>query len=163
MAFARVHSRDVMTSPTNPGLSLVLAQSRQAPIEIWIWLGILLVLTLVAGGVILALRRRLLGVKDADQLSGSMLDDLREMRARGEISEEEYDYTRKTIAARAAGREPPPRPDSLRSPAAPDGAIGARPGYDLTGERLPDRAEAPERPGDAGDHTPDVSGTDPRG
>jgi len=152
-----------MTSPINSGPMYVLAQSRQAPVEIWIWIGVLLVVTLVAGGVILAMRRRLLGAKDADELSGSMLDDLRSMRSRGEISEEEYDYTRKTIAARAAGREPPPRPDSLRSPPAPDGAIAARPGYDLTGAPLPGREDPPERPGDSGNHTQDVSGTDPRG
>lgn len=57
------------------------------------------------------------------------------MRDRGEISEEEYDQTRRTIAARAAGREPP-EPPSPVDWAGESGRV-ARPGYDLTGEPLP--------------------------
>lgn len=136
-----------------------LAQSRQAPpVELWIWLGALVVATLVLGVILLAMRRRLLDSDDAEPGAGSMLDDLRAMRDRGEISQAEYDHTRKTIAARAAGREPPPRPDESRSPEAPDGSVAARPGYDLTGAPLP-RPESPKRPGDP--ERPPEQGADP--
>ena len=125
-----------------------MAQSFQTPpMELWIWLGALILATLVLGVIVLAMRRKILGSDDRESTHGSMLDELRAMRERGEISQAEYDHTRKTIAARAAGREPPERPKTAPPPEAPDGTVAARPGYDLTGEPLP-RPKSPRRPGD---------------
>ncbi|MFI4897361.1 MAG: SHOCT domain-containing protein [Phycisphaerales bacterium JB059] len=134
-----------------PGPSLVLAQARPAPpTELWLWVGALIVVSLVFGFVVMAMRRRLLGKTDEGVRPASLLEDLRAMRDRGEISQDEYDSTRATIAARAAGREPPAK----SPPAAPDGSLMARPGYDLTGERLPAPADPPESVPGREDKTP---------
>lgn len=145
----------VLSTPHILPPSLQLAQTRPAPpTELWLWVGALIVASLVFGFVVMALRRRLLGKAEDTVKPASLLEDLRAMRDRGEISQDEYDTTRATIAARAAGREPPPRPDPARAPAAPDGAVTARPGYDLTGERLPPPPEPPENVPGRGDNTP---------
>ena len=130
--------------------AMTLGQSgRGVPTDLWLWVGALIVASLVFGVVVLAMRRRLLSASDVSASPGSMLNDLRAMLERGEISRAEYDHTRATIAARAAGRQPPPRPDTQRGPEAPDGSIAARPGYDLTGERLPPRRSGGEGEGGA--------------
>ncbi len=101
----------------------------------WLWLFILIAATMLAGVIILIVRRRLLEDPASGGGGATMTEELRGMRDRGEISEAEYDQMRKSIAARAAGREPPegsPRPDW----AGESGRI-ARPGFDLTGEPLP--------------------------
>ncbi len=143
------------------GPVVVLGQSRQAPMEIWIWAGALIVASLVFGVVVMTMRRRLLNGSDSAGAPGAMLDELRAMRARGEISQSEYDHTRSSIAARAAGREPPPRPDAARGPEAPDGSVAARPGYDLTGERLPARKPDPGEPPSPGANTPHRPASEP--
>lgn len=119
------------------GLQLLGQQGGRSTSPFWLWLFVLIVVTVAAGVVLLMVRRRLIEGEGADQHSGTLMEQLRRMRDRGEISESEYDLTRRSIAARAAGREPP-------APAAPVDRAGesgrvARPGYDLTGERLPER------------------------
>lgn len=94
-------------------------------------LGLLIVLVLVLGVVILAVRKAMFKDDNADA-GGSLFDDLRRMRDSGEISELEYDYLRKCIAARAAGKDLPPRPPELEQ-----AELRARPGFDLTGAPLP--------------------------
>lgn len=107
-------------SATNRNLGPVLLQ-----------LGLLIVAVLVLGLVILAVRKAMFKEDDAGA-GGSLLDDLRGLRDSGEISEVEYDYLRKCIAARVAGKELPPRPPELEQV-----ELRARPGFDLTGEPLP--------------------------
>jgi hypothetical protein len=95
-------------------------------------LAVLIVVVVVAGLVLIALRKRMLA--GDEEGVGSIFEDLRQMRAEGTISEAEYEYLRRCMAARAAGREPPPRPAEL----ADDGdLLVAPPGYDLTGARIP--------------------------
>lgn len=94
-------------------------------------LGVLIVVVVAMGFFILLVRKRMLG-SDRDLGAGSLLGDLKQMRDAGDISQAEYDYLRKSIAARAAGQEPPPRPAELAAP-----ELRATPGFDLTGEPLP--------------------------
>lgn len=121
--------------------ALTLAQQGRSQASFWLWLFVLIVLTVLAGVVIVIVRRRLIEPDAKANSPGSLMEDLRRMRDRGEITQEEYDRTRKTIAARAAGREPPPPP-----PPDPEGPRQARPGYDLTGDRLPGAGPAPGPP-----------------
>ncbi len=143
---------------------LVLAQSRQSPpTELWLWVGALIIASLVFGVVVLAMRRRLFNASDVSVSPGSMLDQLRAMRERGEISRAEYDSARASIAARAAGKAPPPRPNAERGPVAPDGSVAAKPGFDLTGERLPGRHEPGPEPESSEESAPPKPGEDPAG
>lgn len=94
-------------------------------------LGLLIGLVVVTGCIILLVRKWMFSRSD-ETAAGSMFDDLRRLRETGEISEVEYDYLRRCIANKAAGKDPPPRPPEL----APT-ELRARPGYDLTGQPLP--------------------------
>ncbi|GAB4385607.1 MAG: hypothetical protein Kow0022_12150 [Phycisphaerales bacterium] len=122
-----------------------LAQAASRSIgPVLINLGVLIVIVVAMGFFILLVRKRMLG-SDRELGAGSLLGDLKQMRDAGNISQAEYDYLRKSIAARAAGQEPPPRP---AEPAAPE--LRARPGFDLTGEPLPPEViEAMRRQSDA--------------
>ncbi|MBX3376847.1 MAG: SHOCT domain-containing protein [Phycisphaeraceae bacterium] len=108
--------------------------------EYLFWVGAAIGCIVLATLVILWYRRKVLGPQGLDE-NVSLLDELRAMKARGEISEEEYDATRHAMASRAAGKP--------RTPAGPRGVGADRvapPGFDLTGAPLPE----PEKP-DSGD------------
>lgn len=113
-----------------------LAQIEMGPL--FMWLGILIGLAMVMAVIGLALRRRLLSAENPVEGQRRLLDDLRAMRDRGELTPEEYDAARKSMAAAIAGRRDPnttmrpaPRPISG------SGELVAPPGYDLTGRPLP--------------------------
>ena len=59
---------------------------------------------LVIGGFLLVmwLRRRTLGGSGADDQTATLMESLRAMRARGEITEEEFEATRKAMRSRLA-------------------------------------------------------------
>ena len=80
------------------------------------------------------MRRRLLSADRAAGLESGLFKDLRDMRDTGEISQEEYDRTHSVLVARMTGKELEP----LAAMPGPDGTIAA-PGFDLTGEALPER------------------------
>ncbi len=115
-------------------MQMVLAQrgSSQDVMNVLILLAVLIGLVLIAGVVMLVVRKRM--IRNEQVLAGSVFDDLKRMRDEAQISQHEYDYLRKAIAAKAAGREPPPRPADF-GPL--PGELRARPGFDLTGEPLP--------------------------
>lgn len=104
-----------------------------------------MILALCFGGVaIMALRRRMLA-KDAPESGegAGMLDSLRAMRARGELSEDEFQAARAAFLSRAVRSAVPgasERSDQESSPRARGGTDGERrapPGVDLTGAPLP--------------------------
>lgn len=67
------------------------------------WLG-LLVLVIVVGGIVVAMIRRA-ATSEGEELSGGgfTLHDLREMRRRGELTEEEFEQAYAGAVARARG------------------------------------------------------------
>ena len=67
----------------------------------------LIVLAVLGGLGVLAVRRRMLA-KDTAADQGGLLDDLRAMRDRGQITPEEFDAARKSIAAKMTGRAAAP-------------------------------------------------------
>lgn len=104
-----------------------------------------MILAISFGGVaIMALRRRMLA-KDApaSEDGAGMLDSLRAMRARGELSEEEFQSARAAFLSKAVGSAVPGAPDRSAEKARPisrggtDGERRAAPGVDLTGAPLP--------------------------
>ena len=112
------------------------------------WIGVMMGALALVTIAILAFRTRVLG-KDSGGDQGGMLDDLRAMRDRGEISPEEFDAAKAAMIsrlapARVSGATPPkPAPASKPRPA---GGLVARPGFDLTGEPLPKPpGESPDR------------------
>jgi hypothetical protein len=140
-------------------LTLLVAQSdpgaaSNAPVafnEMLPWLVIPVVLAVAGALLIVYLRKRIFADEAADQPVG-MMADLRAMRSRGELSDDEYERARAVMIARATGKDPDQvRADSIRK----QGGLVAEPGFDLTGRPLP----APP-PGPRGDPPP---GPRPRG
>lgn len=134
---------------------LPLAQSSTPTGQILLWVFVLIVVIVVGGLAVLELRRRLLS-KDRGSMSAGLMDEMRTMHARGELSDEEYDRVRKRMAARAAGRDPDEFAPATKMPE--QGEVRARPGFDLTGAPLP----AEPKPEDsAQQHRPDEREEDP--
>jgi uncharacterized membrane protein len=123
----------------------VKAGPKAFPTTLIIGLGAIIVIVLLAGLAVMAMRRRLL-VKDSSAATqGRLMDDLRAMRDKGEITPQEYDAARATMAARLAGKpRPAPPPAAPRpTPHASEQTLRAKPGFDLTGARLPSPAALP--------------------
>ncbi len=64
------------------------------------WIGLAIALLVIAGVVLMFLRRRMLGLDDTSN-QATMFEDLRLMRDRGELSDEEYASIRATMVERA--------------------------------------------------------------
>lgn len=122
---------------------MVLAQSANAPVafnEMLPWLGLLVLITLVGVGVVYLIRRELFRGDDSESHSMGVMSDLRSMRDRGEITEDEFERTRAVMIARATGKDPETvRADAIRK----QGGVIAEPGFDLTGRPLPSGDGAP--------------------
>ena len=114
--------------------TLVIAQGFVAQPKVLVLLGFVLFLALVGLALIVYIQRRILRDPDDDNRSGTLFSDLRAMRDRGEISDDEYERTRAVMIARATGKDADAvRADSIRK----QGGRVAEPGFDLTGRPLP--------------------------
>jgi len=123
----------------------VLGAAHQFPMEqVLVWAGVGLAIVVGAGIVVLCYRRKLLGGDRAADAAG-LLDDLREMRDRGEISDEEFSAAKQTMAARLTGQMGVAgvKPHERKMKSAGD--LVARPGFDLTGAKLPE-PPSPDKP-----------------
>jgi len=105
----------------------LLAQSGQSQggtsvVSVLLWSGLLMVAVLLGAFAINMIRRAILGDGSEGETEGLSLHGLRQMHARGDLSDEEYE------AAKAA---------LLGLPAPDAEVLQAEPGYDLTGEPLP--------------------------
>ncbi len=134
------------TAGWGPGVTLGSTPAISAAI----WAMVLIAVVVLGGLAVMALRQRLLA-KDGDVggVGGMSLDQLRAMRRRGELSEEEYEVARDALTSALTGRPAgtaPRRPAGGRT----DGALVAPPGFDLTGQPLPrPTPEPPDRGGEA--------------
>lgn len=82
-----------------------LAQSSTAPpgsanARALLWVGILIVFVLAAGLVLMAMRRKLFSREDAADETAGLMDQLRAMRQRGELTEAEFNTARTAMRAR---------------------------------------------------------------
>ncbi|MFT5422690.1 MAG: hypothetical protein ACI89L_000455 [Phycisphaerales bacterium] len=95
----------------NPGWSL--AQTNMPTSQILLWVLVLIVLIVVGGLAVIAMRRSLLAKDPRLGHESGLMDQMRTMHARGELSDAEYDLIRKRLATKAAARlaeDPPPHP-----------------------------------------------------
>ena len=119
-------------------IGLITAQTGDAsPVPVLISVLVLIGVLIGATLIVLALRRRLLRKDDASAAPGGMFEELREMHRRGEISGDEYERLRRTIVERVRrGRKPPPA--EALPVIGEGGLLTARPGFDLSGEPIPE-------------------------
>lgn len=74
------------------------------PGEVLLWIGVLIVVTIAAGLLVKAIRRNMLGSDSEDEDEGTLMEKLAAMRDRGEISDQEYELTLRTMKARLKAR-----------------------------------------------------------
>jgi len=83
-----------LNSPT------LLAQTTLTP-GVWLLFGLLIVLALVGGIIIFAVRRRVLDDRDENSEAHSgFMGSLDQMLRKGEITQEEYDRTKRRVVER---------------------------------------------------------------
>ena len=70
------------------------------------WVVVLIAVIMVGGIVLMWMRRRIFAADTAEQAAGGLMESLRKMRDSGQMSQEEYDATRKAMATRIAGGSP---------------------------------------------------------
>lgn len=75
--------------------------------EILIWVAVLLGAVLSGSLLILSLRKKVFAQSRNDVDEGSLMEQMRAMERRGDISKEEFDRVRRKLVEKAAG----PRPD----------------------------------------------------
>ncbi len=102
------------------------------------WLGVAIGVIVVAGSALLVYRRRVLSDDSARDAQSGLMDQLRAMRDRGDLTPEEYDAAKRAMVARVSGSAAPPAPRAS-SPA--DRIAPA--GFDLTGAPLPKPPKGP--------------------
>lgn len=93
-----------------PGVTLAQSVADLTPLLVWI--AVLIAIAIVGGVVLLAIRRRLFAPPPTRHESlGGLMDDLRAMHARGDLSDEEYEATRRRMvdAARSENADPESR------------------------------------------------------
>jgi hypothetical protein len=106
--------------------------------------GVAIAIIAVGGAVLLMYRRRVLAEDAGRDEQAGLMDNLRAMRDRGEMSSDEYDAAKRAMVARFSGPSAAASPPPVRKPAGIGGVRVAPPGVDLTGAPLP------RPPGDAG-------------
>jgi len=109
----------------------LVAQQGQSVTPLIIWIGAFVVLLVIGAVVLTAVRRRLLGERERDAGAGLSLHDLREMHARGDLSDEEFARAKAAVLGSAGGAAPAP------------GERRAAPGFDLAGDPLPGSGDGP--------------------
>lgn len=81
-----------------------------------LWLGVLIGVVVLLGLVVLVVRRRALAAERDAQSDRLLMESLRELRASGRMTEEEYAAARRTMAARIAGQTRTPKPGAAMPP-----------------------------------------------
>lgn len=77
-----------------------------ANVEILVWVAILLGVVLSGSLVILTLRKKVFAPSDVESDPGTLMEQMRRMESRGEISTEEFDRVRRKLVEKAAETKP---------------------------------------------------------
>jgi hypothetical protein len=105
-------------------LAQQLAQGSRSQTDALLWIGVILFATIAGGFVVLMMRRRLLAPRDSAADHAGIMDSLRAMRDRGELSQAEFEAARRSMIEKAMSRKPqatpgkgpPPQSGSGQSP-----------------------------------------------
>lgn len=140
---------------------LLLAQSRGNIGEVWVWVVVLLVVVVLGGVVVMLVRKSARGADSYGPTIGLSLADLREMRAQGRLTEEEFERAKAMVIGQLGGKIDGAGAERIRVQGRiVDGELRARPGYDLTGQPLPGFESGVNPPEEAGEPSADPNGSD---
>lgn len=70
--------------------------------QVLLYVGLLLLVLLAGAVAVFLLRRRLLGAESSVDATTGLMETMRQMRDSGQMTQAEYDATRKTMAQRAS-------------------------------------------------------------
>lgn len=101
------------------------------------WVIVLMLATIVGFWAAMVIRKRVLSPDDDASSQGLTMGALRDMHARGDLDDEEYERARAAILARAGVDPDKARPVAGATDLAEGFARRAGPGVDLTGAPLP--------------------------
>lgn len=87
---------------------LLLAESSKSSTQALLYIGIIIFVTIAGGFIVLMMRRRLLSPQDASADHAGIMDSLRAMRDRGELSQAEFEAARRSMIEKAMSRKTPP-------------------------------------------------------
>jgi len=133
-------------------LKVVAAQSRGDVMQVWVWIGILMAVVVLGGLVVVVIRKRAHDGGGGKPAVGLSLSDLREMKADGRLSEDEFERARAMVIGELGGKVEGLVAERVRIEGRiVDGELRARQGYDLTGQRLPDFGDGDVPPAMGGD------------
>lgn len=77
---------------------LTLAQNAPLDMRAFVYIVLLIVLCIIGFVIIISVKRRIFDDRaEQDQSSGTLMESLEHMRKTGQISQEEYEQTRRTI------------------------------------------------------------------
>ena len=94
------------------------ANTKASQGEIILWVAILILTAFLGGVLILWFRKKMLA-KENPVDTGSLLDHLRAMLQRGEITQAEFDATKKALVKRLSTPRAPAQPNAKQPPTPP--------------------------------------------
>lgn len=106
-------------------IALLLANPDEARSRVVVLVGSFVALCLIAGAVIIVVRRKMLTPENPTADQGSLLEQLRQMRDRGEMSQEEFDQTKARMLSKLRSDIGPLT--GMRKPASPPNSGSGRP------------------------------------
>lgn len=88
-----------------------------ANLEVLFWVAILLGVTISGSLVILSMRKRLFAPQRDTDDPGTLMEQMRVMERRGEITKEEFDRVRRRLVDQASGKSRAPERENDKPPA----------------------------------------------
>lgn len=135
---------------------IVLAQSEGSAGQAAMWALVLMAVVIAGGLVAVFIRKRARSGAETPAL-GLTLADLREMKADGRLTEEEFERAKAMVVGQLGGKVERLAPERVRIEGRiVDGELRARTGFDLTGQPLPDFGGQDNPPEQAGDENGDA-------
>jgi hypothetical protein len=131
---------------TGQNIYLVLGQSEGSVARAAVWVLVLLGVVVIGGALAVYIRHRANANADSPAI-GLSLADLRRMKAEGRLSEDEFERAKVMVIGELGGKVDGAEAERVRIQGRiVDGELRARPGYDLTGQPLPQfgSGEGPE-------------------
>ncbi|GEM_PF-700450 len=126
------------------------------PTRMLIFIGVMIMAVVVFGLVVVQLRKRLFAKADSANSSALLMDDLRAMRSRGAITEDEYQRTRRRLVESLAASSAPQLSDPSQAAIGPSLHLGLSKPDAQGGKGLAGRTPAP------GSSSPHRAGPTPR-